>query len=96
VPGVTGPAAKWLAKHGIKATGSDTNAFDQIMRGPNFLARPAHTILLFQSGIHTIEVLNLKELAAAGIEEFLFVLMPLKLIGATGSPVGPLAVVEAM
>ena len=96
VPGVTGPAAKWLAKHGVKATGSDTNAFDQIVRGPNFLARPAHTILLFESGIHIIEVLNLEELAAAGVEEFLFILTPLKLIGATGSPVRPLAVVEAM
>jgi len=96
VPGVTGPAAEWLAKHGIKATGSDTNAFDQIVRGPNFLARPAHSVLLFQSGIHIIEVLNLEELAAAGIEEFLFILTPLKLIGATGSPVRPLAVVEAL
>lgn len=70
MPGVIGPAAEWLAKHGIKATGSDTNTFDQIVRGPNSLARPAHMILLFQSLIQIIVVLNLEELTAAGIEEF--------------------------
>ena len=94
VPGVTGEAAEWMAKHGIVATGSDTNAYDQIRRGPKFLARPAHTVLLYEYGVHIIEVLNLEELAAAGVEEFLFVLSPLKLIGATGSPVRPLAVVD--
>ena len=38
-------------------------------------------------------MLDLEELAAAGVAEFLFVLSPLKLIGATGSPVRPLALV---
>lgn len=95
VPGVTGPAAEWLAEHGVRAAGSDTNAFDQIVRGPNFLARPAHSILLYKHGIHIIEVLDLEELAAEGIKEFLFILSPLKIVGATGSPVRPLAVIDA-
>jgi len=34
-------------------------------------------------------------LAEAGIYEFLFVLAPLRIVGATGSPVRPLALVEA-
>ncbi|CZR53529.1 uncharacterized protein PAC_03408 [Phialocephala subalpina] len=96
VPGVTGPAAEWLAQHGVRAAGSDTNAFDQIVRGPNFLARPAHTILLYRYGVHIIELLDLEELAAEGVKEFLFILTPLKLVGATGSPVRPLAVIDAV
>lgn len=96
VPGVTGEAAGWLAKHGLRAAGSDTNAFDQIVPGPQFLSRPAHTKLLFESGIHIIEVLNLEELARDCIKEFLFILSPLKIVGATGSPVRPLAVVDAI
>jgi kynurenine formamidase len=50
--------------------------------------------LLVEAGIHIIEVMNLGPLAAAGVSEFLFVLAPLKLRGATGSPVRPLAVVD--
>jgi kynurenine formamidase len=48
---------------------------------------------LFEHGIHIIEVMNLESLAAARDVEFLFVLAPLKIIGGTGSPVRPLAVV---
>jgi kynurenine formamidase len=53
-----------------------------------------HVILLVENGIHIIEVLDLEELAAAGVHEFLFVCSPLKLVGATGSPVRPLALLE--
>ena len=96
IPGLTGPAAEWLAQHGVLAAGSDTPAFDQIVPGPAFLARPAHTTLLFKHAIHIIEMLNLEELASEGVKEFLFILAPLKLVGATGSPVRPLAVVDAI
>jgi kynurenine formamidase len=38
--------------------------------------------------------LNLEEIAAARCYEFTFVAVPLKLRGATGSPIRPLAIVE--
>ena len=53
---------------------------------------PVHVHLLVESGIHIIECLNLDELASAGVAEFLFVALPLKIRGATGSPVRPVAV----
>jgi kynurenine formamidase len=53
---------------------------------------PVHVHLLVESGIHIIECLNLEELAAEGVKEFLFVALPLKIRGATGSPVRPVAV----
>lgn len=94
VPGVTESGANWLAAKGVVAAGTDTTAFDQIVPGPKALARPAHGVLLWTNAIHIIELLDLEELAAAQIKEFLFVLAPLKLMGATGSPVRPLAVIE--
>lgn len=93
-PGVTGPAAEWLADRGVRAVGTDTIAFDQILPGLGHSQMPAHHILLVQRGIHIIEVLNLEELAANGAAEFWFLMIPLRLVGATGSPVRPLAIVD--
>ena len=52
-----------------------------------------HVHLLVESGIHIIENLNLEELARDGVLEFLFVATPLKIRGATGSPIRPFALV---
>jgi kynurenine formamidase len=53
-----------------------------------------HLILLARQGIYIIENLALDELAASGHHTFEFVCTPLKLVGATGSPVRPVAVVS--
>jgi kynurenine formamidase len=53
---------------------------------------PGHVLLLVRAGIPIIENLNLEELAAAGVHEFGFVCLPLKMRGATGSPVRPIAI----
>jgi kynurenine formamidase len=46
-------------------------------------------------GIYIIENLALDDLAASGATTFTFICAPLKLVGATGSPVRPLALVPA-
>src|SRR5206468_1762864 len=53
---------------------------------------PAHVLLLVRAGIPIIENLNLEELAAEGVHEFVFICLPLKMQGATGSPVRPIAI----
>jgi kynurenine formamidase len=93
VPGPDGDAAQWLADRRVRVAGSDSIAFEQLLPGNGHTVMPAHTILLTQYGINIIEVLNLEELARAGVREFLFVLLPLKITGGTGSPVRPIAVV---
>jgi kynurenine formamidase len=85
-PGLAG--AQWLSSRGIFAAGSDTVAFEKV---PD-LAMPVHVHLLVERGIHIVECLNLEELAQARVREFLFIALPLKLEGATGSPVRPIAV----
>jgi kynurenine formamidase len=88
-PGPKKPGAQWLSKHGIFAAGSDTVAFESV---PSHME--VHVHLLVERGIHIIECLNLESLAAAGVKEFLFVALPLKIRGGTGSPIRPVAVVE--
>jgi kynurenine formamidase len=92
-PGLSG--ATWLADFGPQAVGSDTTAFERI---PPIEAVPVlavHKLLLVERGIHIIEFLALEEIAAAGVRVFTFMMSPLKLVGATGSPVRPLAVRSA-
>lgn len=94
VPGVGEAGARWLAGHGPVAVGGDSIAFERLAPGDGHAVLPAHRVLLVEEGVYIIETMALDELAAAGVTEFLFVLSPLPLVGATGSPVRPLAVVE--
>ncbi|MGH2860592.1 MAG: cyclase family protein [Solirubrobacteraceae bacterium] len=93
VPGPGEAAARWLATLGPRAVGADTIAFEHLAPGAGHALLPAHRVLLVEAGIHIIETLDLEQLAAANVHEFTFVLTPLPLVGATGSPVRPLAVV---
>jgi kynurenine formamidase len=95
VPGLTEPAARWLAARGVVATGSDTTAYEQIPPGEGHRVLPVHRLLLVDSGIYIIEHLNLEEASDRGLTEFLFVLASLRIVGGTGSPVRPVAVVGA-
>jgi kynurenine formamidase len=93
VPGPTEDAAHWLADLGIRMTGSDTSAYEHVapVRSDKL---PGHRVLIAEHGIHIIEMLNLEKLAAAKCSEFVFVMAPLKIVGATGSPIRPLAVIS--
>ena len=95
VPGVTEDGARWLAERRVVAAGADTTAFEQIPAGDGHRVLPVHRILLVEHGIHIVEHLALEEAAAQGLTEFLFVLAPLRIVGGTGSPVRPVAVVAA-
>jgi kynurenine formamidase len=94
VPGPDASAARWLASRGIRVTGADTIAYEWLAPGAGHSRMPAHSILLVEHGINIIEVLNLEELARDAVYEFGFVAAPLKMVGATASPIRPLALVE--
>lgn len=95
VPGPGEKAAQWLAALGPRAVGADTIAFEHLPAGAGHARLPVHRVLLVEHGIHIIETLDLEALAEAGVHEFAFVLVPLPLVGATGSPVRPLALVSS-
>lgn len=86
-PGPAAPGARWLSERGIFAAGSDTVAFEKV---PDPFM-PVHVHLLVESGIHIIECLNMEQLAAERVYEFVFIAVPLKIRGGTGSPIRPMA-----
>jgi kynurenine formamidase len=53
----------------------------------------AHLHLIARCGIPIIENLDLEGLSRDRRREFVFICAPLKLVGATGSPVRPIALV---
>lgn len=90
VPGVDCRAGEWLAERRVRLAGSDTVAFEQIRPGDAGMS--VHATLLVHAGIHIMEALNLEELARDRVYTFLCIVSPLKIVGATGSPVRPLAI----
>ena len=94
--GVSKSGNIWAADQRVVAVGADNMAWDSMQeRDPDTkMMLFGHAHLLVKHGIHIIENLNLEALASAGHHVFSFVGIPLKLRGATGSPIRPLALVE--
>jgi|SRR5215469_8905827 len=92
VPGPDESTAQWLADHKVRITGAETIAYECIYPGKGHALLPVHRMLLVEKGIHIMEAMNLTELARDQVYEFLFVLTPIKVVGATGVPVRPVAV----
>jgi kynurenine formamidase len=89
-------AARWLLEKGVIATGTDTETYEvQPAPDPGRTGnpQPVHTLLLIEHGIYLMESLDLEELARQRVYEFCFVALPLKIRGATGSMIDPVAVI---
>lgn len=93
--GVRADASQWLADQQVKAVGADHIAWDTVGVVDRDLgvSLPGHLILLVRHGIYIIENLLLEDLARDRVYEFLFVCLPLKMQGVTGSPIRPIALV---
>lgn len=90
--GIGVAAALWLAKQDPILLGAD-NATVEISPNPDKqISLPVHQIALVVNGIHLLENMKLDELAAKKVYEFAFIMQPLKMQGATGSTVAPIAV----
>ena len=92
-PGPGADAANWLASKRIFLTGSDHLTYEVFPeKGTIF---PVHRILIADHGIYLVENMNLEELAEAlaqrGGHEFVLVLNPLRIKGATASPLNAFA-----
>ena len=94
--GVPGPAADggaWLATLGPRFVGSDTTAFEHIPAGEGHARLPVHRLMLVEQGVPIIEMLALEALAAQAPPVWELVVAPLPFVGATGSPLRPLALI---
>jgi kynurenine formamidase len=90
-PGLDESGAVWLAEHGVSLVGADNFAVEVIpfADGKFF---PVHQRLIRDFGVPLLEGLVLAELGAIRATQFLFAMTPLPIVGGTGSPVCPIAV----
>lgn len=88
MPGPGEAAARWLVSRGACLVGSDTPGFECLPTPGNSV----HAIMLVDEGIHIMENLNLEEIAQARKPRVIFVALPLRLAGSTGSPIRPIAI----
>jgi kynurenine formamidase len=88
-------AARWLVERGVVATGSDTETYE-VQPAPDpgqpSNPQPVHTELLIDNGVYIMESVYLEYLARERVYEFLFVALPTKIVGTTGSMIDPVAV----
>jgi kynurenine formamidase len=89
-------AARWMVERGVVASGSDTETFEvQPAPDPGVPSnpQPVHTELLIEHGIYVMESLYLEHLARERAYEFLFIALPTKIVGTTGSMIDPVAII---
>jgi len=95
-PGIGVEAAMLLAGEDVALVGSDTmvvevqsgdGTYDHASKAPI-----VHRLMIRDHGIYLVELLQLEDLAKDRVHEFMFVLAPLRLAGATASPVNAIAI----
>ena len=90
-PGLNREGAEYLAKHGAIMVGADNLTLEQTPSAHELNFLPVHTYLLAEAGVPILEMAYLEDLAAARVYEFAFFGACIKLRGATGAPMRPVA-----
>ena len=89
-PGVEG--AEYLADLGVVAIGADTPALEVIPFENPQRVFAVHQTLLAKKGVYILESMNTAQLAADGVQEFMFVLGQPKFKGAVQVVINPIAI----
>ncbi|MGH3193004.1 MAG: cyclase family protein [Streptosporangiaceae bacterium] len=90
IPGPDPDTARELVRAGIVATGADTMPYEA---APGAEPMQVHAELIPKAGVFIFEMLDLREMSELDAREFLFVALPLRIEGGTGSPINPVALV---
>ncbi|TAK23105.1 MAG: cyclase family protein [Chloroflexota bacterium] len=90
-PGPGRDTVEWFRQHELIALGAD-NCAVEVLPPEDGIQMAVHVGVIRDLGGYLIEYLDLEELAAARVYEFLFVLAPLRLVRGIGSPVNPIAI----
>lgn len=88
IAGIGLEAAQWLHQQGMTLAGADNMTVEAVPP----MDHRVHRYLLAHNGVTHLENLYLEELAASRVYEFLLIVTPLRLQGATGSWVHPIAI----
>jgi kynurenine formamidase len=90
-PGPGQDAARWIIDHKVRLAGNDTATFEKRPAAYGKELFSVHMMLLADSGIYIMENANLEPVGDARVGVALLVVTPLKIEGATGSPLRVLA-----
>jgi kynurenine formamidase len=90
-PGLGKACAEWAIEHNIICWGLDQAATDPLPFEFPGEALPMHIAMLTKAGIRLMENINMEEIVRDRVYEFLTLAAPLKIRGATGSPIRLLA-----
>ncbi|WMS43795.1 cyclase family protein [Acuticoccus sp. MNP-M23] len=91
-PGVGVSGAEYLAGLNVMAVGADTWGMEVVPPEEDGILFKAHQILQPVNGIYILENMDTRELAADGVNEFLFVLGQARLKGAVQMIINPIAI----
>lgn len=94
-PGIDLSAARWCIDRRVAVIGADTWAVEQVLREPvpDSESFAVHQETITRNGVYLLENARTAELADDGISTFFCVISPIKLRGASGSMVSPVAIV---
>jgi kynurenine formamidase len=90
-PGPGRDTVEWFRRHDLAGLGAD-NAAVEVLPPEDGVQMAVHVGVIRDLGGYLIEFLNLEELAADKVYEFLFVVAPLRILQGIGSPVNPIAI----
>ena len=89
--GLNREGATFLCEGGAITVGTDTASFEQMPSAEDGNWLPVHSYMLAEAGVPIMEMVQLDELAAEKLYEFAFFGACIKLRGATGAPMRPVA-----
>ena len=90
-PGPGQDGARWIIDRGVRLAGDDTATFEKRPAAYGKELFSVHMMLLADNGIYIVENCNLEAMADAKAYVALLILTPLRIQGATGSPLRAIA-----
>jgi len=90
-PGPGQDGARWIIDRGVRLAGDDTATFEKRPAAYGKELFSVHMMLLADSGIYIVENTNLEAIADAKAYVALLILTPLRIQGASGSPLRAIA-----
>ena len=91
-PGIGLECARWFSDKQVVVVGADNFAVEVVPPVDPEVFHPCHQHLIMKHGIHLHEGMTFEGLIERGVYVFAYVFAPLPIVGATGSPGNPIAV----
>jgi kynurenine formamidase len=92
-PGIDLSGARWCIDRRVTVIGADNWAVERVPLVPEAEAFPVHQETITRNGVYLMENVRTAELVANGVNTFFCVISPIRMRGASGSMVNPVAIV---